>query len=48
MATMPTSRAAALETLQLHPTDRVLFLKHMANHLEGLFPQSSMAPTTDT
>ena len=36
MATMPTSRAAALETLQPHPTDRVLFLKHMANHLEGL------------
>ena len=36
MATMPTSRAAALGTLQPHPTDQVLFLKHMANHLEGL------------
>ena len=36
MATMPTSRAAALRTLQPHPTDQVLFLKHMANHLEGL------------
>ena len=36
LATMPTSRADALQTLQPRQNDEILFLKHMANHLEGL------------
>lgn len=36
LATMPTSRTAALQSLQPRQEDDVLFLKHMANHLEGL------------
>ena len=36
LATMPTSRTEALQTLQPRQNDEILFLKHMANHLEGL------------
>ena len=36
LATMPTSRTKALQTLQPRQDDEILFLKHMANHLEGL------------
>ena len=36
LRTMPTSKPKALATLVPGPTDDVLFLKHMANHLEGL------------
>jgi hypothetical protein len=36
LRTMPTSKSEALATLKPGPSDDVLFLKHMANHLEGL------------
>jgi hypothetical protein len=36
LRTMPTSKVKALATLVPRPSDDVLFLKHMANHLEGL------------
>ncbi len=36
LATMPTERDAALASLLPREQDDVLFLKHMANHLEGL------------
>ena len=36
MRTMPTSKSEALATLLPRTSDDVLFLKHMANHLEGL------------
>ena len=36
LRTMPTSKREALATLAHEPSDDVLFLKHMANHLEGL------------
>ena len=36
LRTMPTSKSEALATLLPRPSDDVLFLKHMANHLEGL------------
>lgn len=36
LTTMPTTAVAALASLEPGPSDRVLFLKHMANHLEGL------------
>lgn len=36
LRTMPTSKAQALAALAPEPSDDVLFLKHMANHLEGL------------
>ena len=36
LTTMPTSRTEALQTLQPRQDDEILFLKHMANHLEGL------------
>jgi len=36
LRTMPSSKTEALVTLNPGPTDDVLFLKHMANHLEGL------------
>lgn len=36
LRTMPTSKREALATLAPEPSDDVLFLKHMANHLEGL------------
>lgn len=36
LRTMPTSKKEALVTLAPGPSDDVLFLKHMANHLEGL------------
>ena len=36
LASMPTGRQDALASLVRHEHDDVLFLKHMANHLEGL------------
>jgi hypothetical protein len=36
LRTMPSSKTEALATLVPEPSDNVLFLKHMANHLEGL------------
>ena len=36
LRTMPTSKREALATIASGPSDDVLFLKHMANHLEGL------------
>ena len=36
LASMPTGREDALASLVRHEHDDVLFLKHMANHLEGL------------
>ena len=36
LRTMPTTKREALATLAPGPSDDVLFLKHMANHLEGL------------
>lgn len=36
LRTMPTSKSEALASLHAGPSDAVLFLKHMANHLEGL------------
>ena len=36
LRTMPSSKTEALATLVPEPFDNVLFLKHMANHLEGL------------
>jgi hypothetical protein len=36
LRTMPISKADALATLMPHGSDEVLFLKHMANHLEGV------------
>ena len=36
LRTMPTSKSEALAALDPGPSDDVLFVKHMANHLEGL------------
>ena len=36
LITMPSSKKEALATLVPETSDQVLFLKHMANHLEGL------------
>ena len=36
LASMPTGREEALASLLRREHDDVLFLKHMANHLEGL------------
>lgn len=36
MATMPTDMASALATIQSRQDDQHVFLKHMANHIEGV------------
>ena len=36
LSAMPASKPDALATLVPAPSDEVLFLKHMANHLEGM------------